>query len=189
VDAEANPGMAGANKVRLVVSHYPFELSKSFSFHPPLFKAGGVTPEAIRLLAPRLEEMLDRVIKARGEVAVRVRIECVDEVKDEVLGLVFMNLDVWFTRRVRGVDEMRRLHREVTEHAKRKYGCGRVDVTLVFPLRPVEIEVDLWVMRDLFELMMTTDALLNVRSAGMLFGKEFAERVSQHNREVRALRP
>jgi hypothetical protein len=180
--------MIGVNEVMLFINHYPFEKFRSFRFHPRLFKAGGATPDAIRTLTPRLEDLLDRTIKTRGEVSVRVRIECVDEVKDEVLGSVFINLDAWFTRTLRGVDEMRRLYSEITEYAGRKYGCKRADVTLVFPLRPVEIPIAPWVMREFFELLMTTDALLNVKTAEVLFGRDFAERVKRHNQEVRASR-
>jgi len=180
--------MTGENKVTLVISSYPFEKLQSFSFRPRLFKAGGATPDAIRLLTPKLEELLDAYIRARGEVPVRVRIECMDEVRDGVLGPMYVYLDAWLARRVRGVDEMRELHGLALGRTREKYGCKQVDAFIVFPLRPVEISVAPWVMRELFELMMTTDALLNVRSAGRLFGKEFAERVKQHNREVRASR-
>jgi hypothetical protein len=179
----------GENEVMLVINHFPFERSGSFHFHPRLFKAGGATPEAIRMLTPQLEELLDRAIRSRGEVSVRARIVCVESVEDELLGSMYVNLDIWLTRKVRSVEELRRLYGQLTEHAERKYGCRQADVTLVFPLRPVEISLTSRMMREFFELLMTTDALLNVRTAKALFGREFAERVRQHNQEVRTSRP
>lgn len=191
-------------KIWVSIVGYPFEHKGTFSFCPRLFRADGATRDAIRALTPFLEGVLDEYIKARGRLYVAVSRECpTQRTDDPMLGAVEDDRTVSVFKAVSSAGELKEFYSAVVEYLNGHCPCKYIelcegdrrceeahcdDITVWFRLDPVAVKIDPERFKELFEMLMATDAQLNVETARRLFGREFAERVKQHNQMVRASR-
>lgn len=181
--------MGGINKIRLVISYYPFEIPHSFLFYPRLFKAGGATRKAIEALSPLLERFLDQALKGMPSgLPVFIEQKCSSKTFSDpnipLLGTVREETYVRFSRNVGSIGELRGFYEAASRYLREH--CSLANKVAVEFSKPVEIFISPPEMRRIFEALMGTDALLNVETARALFGKSFAEAVSEHNRAIRS---
>jgi hypothetical protein len=174
----------------LKIYHYPLNVSRwykeyddwrvkrAFYFKPRVFKAGGTTKEALEKVIAFIEEKLS-TIEVEIEVEIKVEFETVLE-ELEMRGSVFLSKEL----KIKSFNELRELYSRVYSKIKVLYDT-EPKIMIEF-LRPIKIPLTKEDYRILFEELLNTDAQLNCQTARKLFGKEFAEKISEHNRQIRA---
>jgi hypothetical protein len=190
--------------VKLKIYHYPIEITNhyvdyygehyhvhGFYFEPRVFKAGtlsvaGVTEEGLRKVIPFVYEKLANV-SINAEV--KVQASFVTETPLKVIGediVVKVNSEFKFRKFVTNFAELKELYNKLYSAIKMLYNA-EPKITIIFD-PPLVIPVPKEEVRKLYEILMQTDSQLNCETARKLFDKEFANLVSQHNREVRQKR-
>ena len=177
----------------LKICHYPLNVSefykeyddwrvkRAFYFRPRIFRAGGTTKEALEKVITFIEEKLSKTeIDVDVEVEIEVEIETVLE-ELEMRGSVSL---ISKELKIKSFNELRELYSRVYSKIKQLYG-SEPKIIIEF-LRPIRIPLTKEDYKILFEELLNTDAQLNCQTARKLFGKEFAEKISEHNRQIRA---
>jgi Ca2+-binding EF-hand superfamily protein len=172
----------------LTVYHYPLDVSqwykyyddwrvrRAFYFEPRIFKAGGVTDKALSKVVAFIEEKLSASLR---DVEITVEVDAETE-ELEMKGSVSLSSSVL---RVRNFSELQELYRKLYDKLSKRY--KKVKVLIKF-IKPIKIPLTKEDYKRLFEELLNTDAQLNCQTARKLFGKKFAEKISEHNRQIRA---
>jgi len=178
--------------VMLKLYHYPLDVDvryfdgyeyrriHAFYFKPRIFSAGrlaipGVTASGLRKAMEFVERKLESAdVTAEVIASITIGGRCCE---------VAWAPGTWKTIKV---SEVRNLYNELYTTIKLMYNA-EPSIMIMFKC-PVKILLSKEEVRRLYEELLKTDSLLNCETAKALFGKEFAEIVSQHNREVRQKR-
>jgi len=181
------------SELYLNVYHYPLDVSqfyeyyddwrvrRAFYFKPRIFRAGGTTKEALEKVIAFIEEKLS---KTEIEVEVEIEVEAkLTQFLEELemrgsISLISKEL------KIKSFNELRGLYSRVYSKIKQLYG-SEPKIMIEF-IRPIRIPLTKEDYKRLFEELLNTDAQLNCQTARKLFGKEFAKKVSEHNRQIRA---
>jgi hypothetical protein len=155
-------------------------VKRAFRFKPRIFRAGGVTDEALEKVIAFVEEKLSASLKD-VDVEIEIEAEVAQSLEElEMRGSVFLSEEL----KIKSFDELKRLYSRVYSKIKQLY-YSKPRIIIEF-LRPIKIPLTKEDYKRLFEELLSTNAQLNVETAKRLFGKEFAKRVSEHNRQIRA---
>jgi len=173
----------------LEVYHYPLNISelykyyddwrvkRGFRFYPRIFKAGGATDESLEKVITFIEEKLSTSLKD-VEIAVKVEGETEEE-ELEMRGSVSLSSPIL---KVTSFSELKKLYERLYDKLSKRYKNVRILITFT---KPIRIQLTKEDYKRLFEELISTYALLNVETARKLFGKNFAEKISEHNRQIR----
>jgi len=177
------------NELHVKIYYYPLDHSefykyyddwrviRAFYFRPRVFKGGGATYEALEKVMTFIEEKLSKAgIEIEAEIEIEGEIE--EELELKMKGLVSLSSSLKIKS-----NELKELYRKLYDKLSKRYKNVRVLITFYKPIRIPLTKED---YKRLFEELLNTKAQLNVETARRLFGKEFAKRVSEHNRQIRA---
>jgi len=167
----------GKNKIEKYYDEW--RVKRAFYFRPRIFRAGGTTKEALEKVIAFIEEKLSKTeIEAEVDIEVEIDTELTLE-ELEMKGSVSL-----ISEHKIKLSELRELYSRIYSKIKQLYYGTEPRIMIKF-LRPIRIPLTKEDYRILFEELLNTNAQLNVETAKKLFGKEFAKKVSEHNRQIR----
>ena len=168
---------------------------------PGTFSCKGVTEQGLAVTVRFIEQILEKVIENDDVIAeinfVYYLFDDIEQEKAKLKSVIekTFNKKVYetketlrFTTTVKNFEELKKLYETLDSIVKNNVKHPEDIKTLIHFPAPLVIYIPKDEIKRLYDELLKTDSLLNSETAEMLFGREFAEIVRNHNRAVRAKR-